>query len=263
MILNHTYSLLNMNLKNRGCDITMIDKELRVPIYHQLEEHIKQQIENEILKSGDLIPSEREFSEKNNISRMTVRQAITNLVKDGYLIRQRGKGTFVAGRKIEQKLHGLTSFTEDMLARGMTPSTKLLSFKVESPTKKIAEQLCINMDTKVYKIERIRLGDNTPMAFEISYIATSLVGELTEDIINHSLYKYVENQLKLPIKEATQFIEASIARKVDSQIFGIKEGTPVLLMRRYTTLENGQPFEIVKSIYRGDRYKFISKISRN
>src|SRR3954464_3810159 len=108
----------------------MINKNSPVPIYHQLEEHIKQQIENGILKEEAIIPSEREYAQMFQISRMTVRQAINNLVSEGYLTRRKGRGTFVTKKKVEQELQGMTSFTEDMLSRGMNPSSTLLSFQI-------------------------------------------------------------------------------------------------------------------------------------
>ena len=108
----------------------MIDKTSPLPIYYQLVEWIKGLIERGELKPGDSLPSEREYAERFSISRMTVRQAITELVNGGYLYRQKGVGTFVAEKKIEQQLMGLTSFTEDMKSRGMEPSSKLVGFEI-------------------------------------------------------------------------------------------------------------------------------------
>src|SRR4051812_20574632 len=100
----------------------MINKNSPIPIYYQLEEHIKGLIEEGVLKPGDVLPPEREYAEKYQISRMTVRQAFTQLVNEGYLFRLQGKGTFVAERKIEKTLQGIISFTEDMRARGLKPA---------------------------------------------------------------------------------------------------------------------------------------------
>ena len=103
-----------MNLKGA---LDVIDKKSPLPLYYQVEEHIKQTIQSEELQPGDALPSERELSENFQISRMTVRQAITNLVNQGFLFREKGRGTFVSNQKFEQNLQGLTSFTEDMKAR--------------------------------------------------------------------------------------------------------------------------------------------------
>lgn len=240
----------------------MINKNSPLPIYYQLEEIIKDLIEKGNLKPGDLIPSEREFSEKYEISRMTVRQAVNNLVNDGILVRKQGKGTFVAKQKIEQLLKGLTSFSEDMKSRGMEPGTRLIDFKIISASKTIADKLEIDEGGLIYEIKRVRLADRIPMAYEISYLSVDLVRGLNQEIVQGSLYKYVENVLNLKIGYATQILEASNARKIESEILDIQEGTPVLLIQRYSYLDDGKPLEIVKSVYRGDRYKFVVDMER-
>lgn len=240
----------------------MINKNSPVPIYHQLEEYIKQQIENGLLKEEEAIPSEREFSERFQISRMTVRQAINNLVMEGYLNRKKGRGTFVSKKKVEQELQGMTSFTEDMLSRGMKPSSKLLSFKIIEADKKTALELKIAENDPIYKIKRIRLADGAPMALETAYIPVNLVPGLTEENSNLSLYQYIEEHLSLSISEATQEIEASIAEEHIAEPLGIEEGEPILLIVRIAYLQDGTPFELVKSSFRADRYRFIHTMKR-
>ncbi|NPC94768.1 GntR family transcriptional regulator [Bacillus sp. WMMC1349] len=240
----------------------MIKKDSHIPIYYQIETEIKKLVESANLKPGDLIPSEREFAEKYGVSRMTVRQAINNLVNEGILVRQRGKGTFISRPKIEQTLEGLTSFSEDMKSRGMSPGTKMLGFQIMNCDQRMALKLQINEGASVYEVKRIRLADGIPMAYEISYLPVDLIKGLTEEIMYASLYDYIENTLLLKIIRATQTLEPSIAYKAESESLDIDEGTPVLLIERYSYLENGRPFEYVKSIYRGDRYKFIIDMKR-
>lgn len=241
----------------------MIDKHSPIPIYYQLEELIKSSIEKEKLKPGDMLPSEREYTEKYEISRMTVRQATTNLVHNGYLVRERGKGTFVANQKIEQTLQGLTSFTEDMRSKGMEPGTKILDFKIVSTDQDIAKKLNIEKGLPIYKIERVRLADGFPTAYETSFLSKEIVSGLTEEIIKGSLYEHVEKTLGLTIGYATQVMEASTARARESGILGIHEGAPILVISRITYLKNEKPLEVVNSIYRGDRYKFVINIKRD
>jgi len=240
----------------------MINKNSPVPIYHQLEEYIKQQIENGLLMEETVIPSEREYAERFQISRMTVRQAINNLVAEGYLKRQKGRGTFVNKKKVEQELQGMTSFTEDMLSRGMSPSSTLLSFQIIPADKKTATDLGIEENNFVYKIKRIRLADNAPMALETAYIPVELVPGLTEENSNLSLYQYIEEHLSLSISEATQEIEASIVSSHDAEPLGIKIGDPILLIERISYLQNEVPFELVKSTFRADRYRFVHTMKR-
>lgn len=240
----------------------MIDKKSPVPIYFQIEEEIKRRIEEGELRQGDPIPSEREYTEKYDVSRMTVRQAITNLVNDGYLYRQKGRGTFVANEKIEQTLQGLTSFTEEMHARGMKPANKLLGFEIIPASAGIAAQLKVKEHTPVCEIRRVRLADDKPMAYERTYLPANLVKGLTESHVRQSLYDYIEEQLELEIDHAMQIIESSIAKEYESELLDIAVGSSVMIIERHTFLKDNTPLEIVKSTYRADRYKFVTKIYR-
>ena len=240
----------------------MIKKNSPIPIYYQLEEHLKELIEKGELKPGDAIPPEREYAEKYQISRMTVRQAFTHLVNAGYLHRIQGKGTFVAERKIEQPLQGLTSFTEDMKARGLKPGSQLIQFEMIPATTQIANQLSIQEYAPVYEIKRIRLADDVPMALETNYISANLIKGLTEQIVNQSLYSYIETQLGYQIDHASQVIESSIANQIEAEHLKIKKGSPVMLIQRNTFLQDGTPVEFVKSSYRADRYKFMIQMKR-
>jgi GntR family transcriptional regulator len=242
----------------------MIKKNSPIPIYYQLGEIIKDLIEKGELKPGDSLPAEREYAEKFQISRMTVRQAFTELVNDGYLHRIQGKGTFVAERseKIEQTLRGLTSFTEDMKVRGLKPESRLINFEIIPATKLIADQLGIQEYGPVYEIKRIRLADDEPMALETNYISANFIKGLTEQIVNQSLYSYIEDQLNLRIDHASQVIESSIANQLEADYLKIQSGAPVMLIQRNTFLKDGTPVEFVKSSYRADRYKFMIQMNR-
>ncbi|MBM7604166.1 GntR family transcriptional regulator [Metabacillus crassostreae] len=240
----------------------MIDKHSPLPLYFQLEEQIKKTIESKELVPGDALPSERELSENYQISRMTVRQAITNLVNKGYLFREKGKGTFVSSQKFEQSLQGLTSFTEDMLARNLKPGSKLLHFEIYPADNDIKENLSLQDDELIYKIKRLRLANEEPIAIETSYLPVKLVPGVTPDILDKSLYTYIENNLNLSIGHATQTVEAAIVNEEDSKHLKVNKGVPILLIQRETYLENGTPLEIVKSSYRADRYKFKIGIER-
>lgn len=240
----------------------MIDKNSPIPLYYQLEEHIKELIEKGELQPGDALPAEREYAEKYQISRMTVRQAFTKLVNEGYLHRLQGKGTFVSERKIEQPLHGLTSFTEDMRARGLEPGSQLVHFEIIPATSAIANQLSIQEYGPVFEIKRIRIADGVPMALETNYMSANLIKGLTEQIVNQSLYDYIENQLNLRIDQASQVIESSIASENEASYLHVKKGAPVMLIQRNTFLSDGTPVELVKSVYRADRYKFMIQMKR-
>ncbi|MQR95162.1 GntR family transcriptional regulator [Fictibacillus phosphorivorans] len=239
----------------------MIDKTSPMPLYFQIEEAIKQKIDKGEWESETMIPSEREFAENYEVSRMTVRQAINNLVNEGYLTRRKGKGTFVSAKKIEQKLLGLTSFTEDMKSRGFRPASRLISFQKTTAENRVAKALEIKEDQVIYEIKRVRLANDIPMAFETTYVPADLL-ELNESHIKQgSLYSEVENA-GFVIDYATQSLEASISREAESEILEITKGAAVLLIKRQTYLTTGRPLELVQSVYRGDRYKFMIDMKR-
>lgn len=191
----------------------MLDKQSPIPIYIQIEEQLKQQIQQGDFPIGTSIPSERELSERFLVSRMTVRQSITNLVNDGLLYREKGRGTFVASPKVEQPLNGLTSFTEDMESRGMVPSSKLIGFDILEPESDVAQELRLGEGDQVYFVERIRFADDKPMAIERTYLPVKQFPDLTEKSFQGSLYAVIENKQQLKISHATQRMEAGLVKK--------------------------------------------------
>jgi len=240
----------------------MINKRSHIPVYMQIEEQLKKKIAEGIYKVGQVIPSERELALQYDVSRMTVRQAITNLVNDGLLYREKGRGTFVSSPKLEQPLNGLTSFTEDMLARGMVPSSQLVKFERKPAPFELAQDLLIESGEDVYSIMRIRNADGEPMAIERTYLPAKLFPGLTAEKLQTSLYSLIESHYQLTIGNAIQQMEAALTTKEDAQFLHIPPSGVVLLIKRTSFLDSGQPFEIDRSVYRADRYKFISEIQR-
>ncbi len=240
----------------------MLDKQSPIPIYIQIEEQLKQQIQQGDFPIGTAIPSERELTERFDVSRMTVRQSITNLVNDGLLYREKGRGTFVASPKVEQPLNGLTSFTEDMQSRGLVPSSKLIGFEILEPDSDIAEELQLADGDPVYFVERIRFADDKPMAIERTYLPVGRFPNLDRDSFQGSLYAMIENEQQLKISRATQRMEAGLVKKEDADLLQIKPPAAILMIERISYLADGQPFEVVRSTYRADRYKFTTDIKR-
>ncbi|AOM84505.1 putative transcriptional regulator of N-Acetylglucosamine utilization, GntR family [Salisediminibacterium beveridgei] len=230
-------------------------------MYYQLQEMLRKLIESGDLKPGDPIPSERELSEQHDISRMTIRQALTNLVNEGLLTRSKGRGTFVAEEKIEQPLMKLTGFSEDMRLRGIEPGSRLIQFDTVKAGDNVAKYLEIDPGTKVYQISRLRLGDGAPMAYETSFLRMDGL-LLKETDLQGSLYALIEATLNKKIARARQTIEPSFATEDEAELLTVETGSPVLLLERITRFDDGTVFEYVKSAYRGDRYKFIADMQR-
>src|SRR3989475_5856556 len=190
-----------------------------LPRYYQLKEIMRERVQSDEWKPGDLIPSERELSEKYGISRMTARQAITELVNEGLFYREQGKGTFVSQRKITQQLIHLTGFTEDIRARGQRPGTKVLSATMHPADEETAEKLRINPCTPIFRLHRLRLADDEPLAIELSQISFKGCERLLEeDLEQNSLYRLLEAKYGIPLMEADQELEAGLANSEEAQL---------------------------------------------
>ena len=227
-----------------------------LPIYKKIENDVKAKIQDGTYTGGDLLPSENELKDQYNVSRMTVIQALTNLVNDGYLYRHKGKGTFVSHNKFEKSIHGVRSFTQEMESIGKKVSNKILHFKrIEAP-KEIAEKLFLEEGDEIINVERVRYGDDIPVLYEQLYIPANLFKTITEADLKGSFYEYIEKRLGMNISYCLQSIEDSADTKVSSTL-NVSKNAPTLLIVRNTFLSNGRPFEFVKSYYRADRYKFV------
>ncbi|HZS76023.1 MAG TPA: GntR family transcriptional regulator [Ktedonobacteraceae bacterium] len=243
--------------------MSAIYKNSPVPRYYQLKEIMREHIRNGEWKPGDLIPSERELSEKYGISRMTARQAITDLVNEGLFYREQGKGTFVSNRKITQQLIHLTGFTEDIRARGQKPGTKVLSAEMAPADEETAEKLRIEKGTLIFRLRRLRLADDEPLAIELSQISFKGCERLLEEDLEHqSLYRVLETKFGITLMEADQELEAGLASSEEAQLLKIPAGSSVLYIRRITYTERNQPVEYAKSVYCGNKYTFYTHMKR-
>ncbi|HEV2656765.1 MAG TPA: GntR family transcriptional regulator [Ktedonobacteraceae bacterium] len=241
----------------------MIYKNSPVPRYYQLREIMREHVRSGEWKPNDLIPSERELSEQYGISRMTTRQAITDLVNEGLFYREQGKGTFVSNRKITQQLLHLTSFTEDIRARGQRPSAKVLTTEMCAADEEIAEKLRIEVGAPTFCLRRLRLADGQPLAIERSQISFKGCERLLEeDLEQQSLYRVLEAKFGLTLMEADQELEAGLANREEAQLLKVAVNSAVLYIRRITYTERNQPLEYASSVYCGNKYTFYTHMKR-
>ncbi|WP_170008430.1 GntR family transcriptional regulator [Bacillus fonticola] len=235
-----------------------------VPRYVAIADTLKEQIYAGIYKPGQLIPPERKLCDQFGVSRMTLRHAVEQLVIEGLLLRRRGSGTYVQEQKLEQPLYGLTSFTEDIRSRGMTPSSRLLQFEIIPAHEEVSDVLLMKENTPVYYVSRIRYADEFPMAIEYTYLPANEVKGLTEEkLAQHSLYSFLQTECGLLLAEADQAIDAGLATQEEAEALQIEEGAPVLIINRITRTVHGDPIEWSKSIYRGDKYTFTISIRQS
>jgi GntR family transcriptional regulator len=228
-----------------------------VPLYHQLAEEIREQIESRKLLPGECMPSQQELARQYRVSYMTVRHAVGELVRQGLLEARQGVGTFVALPKIDYDLRRLTGFTEDMRARGMTPHARLLDLALESARERIAQKLQIRPGDKTVHVARLRYSGDMPAVLDDSYLPSSLCpGLQNEDLEHTSLYGLLEGSYGLVLDHSLQVIETTGANPYEAELLGVPVGAAMMLVRGVTYLVDGRPVEYFKNVYRGDRFRF-------
>jgi GntR family transcriptional regulator len=235
----------------------ILNKNNPTPLYYQLAEQIREQIQTGELEPGAQLPSERELSERFEISRMTVRQAVGYLVQQGMLVAQKGIGTFVADPKLTYDALHLLGFTEEVMRQGGTATSRVLEQAVVPPPVGVASRLDLKPDETTVRIVRLRLSENTPLLLETIFVPTLLCPGLEhENLATQSLYAILEQQYGLHLKRARQIVEATTANHYESELFGIEPGMAMILLEGVTYDHQERPVEFFKAIYRGDRFKF-------
>jgi GntR family transcriptional regulator len=234
----------------------MLDKNSSVPIYVQLEEFIKGKIKEKVYLPGESLPTERELTELFGVSRMTIRQAISNLVHQGILYKIPGKGAFVSKEVIEKKLE-IESFSEDMEKRGLTPSSKVLYFEKIIPNSEIKLKLQLSENEEVYFINRLRLANNEPMALEFCYLPEKYFNNLMKyNLVQCSLYKLMKEEYHVNFNYMKQNIKAiNMSKKEAEMLLGKTKGFGLVSLKIIFN-EDEHPIEYTKTIYNPDRYSF-------
>lgn len=227
------------------------------PLYHQIKQILKDKIENGEYKAGEIIPSESELQTIFNVSRITVRQAINELVNEGYLSRKRGKGTIVIPHRIEENLSHIRSFTDEMIARGLKPSTSFAEVSITKAPKKIALALNISEGDDVYRIRRIRCANDEPIVIFDTYIIRSLDLPLDNDKYYGSLYEVIDKTNGVKITKAIESIEAIVATQDIADMLEVEEGSPILKTIRTSFDSARNPIEYTVCFYRGDKYRYF------
>lgn len=225
----------------------------RVKVRRLLEEHIDTK-----LHPGDAIPSERSLVATLGVSRVTVRQAIADLVDVGRLERVHGKGTYVTGPRVDSLLH-LTSFSREMRERGLVPETKVLAAGQEAAGAEVAERLHIPQGRPVVRVERLRLADGTPMAYEIGYYPSALFPRLLDQHLD-ALYDVFASRYGLHVSSGYQTVSAEAAGAAQAQILQVPRKAPLLVQERVTKCGDTL-MEFSTSWYRADRYRLHMRIT--
>jgi GntR family transcriptional regulator len=216
----------------------------------------------ESLNVGDSIPSERQLAGDLGVSRLTVRAALDELVREGYLLRRRGAGTFVAEPKVAKGM-GISSFSEDMRERGLTPASRTLELQIVPAGARLGRILHVSPAEPVIVAKRLRLADGEPMAIELLHVRESLLPGLSAvDLEEDSFYELLAGRYGIEIVGGEQTVEPTVTDEEESETLGVPLHSPALLFERVTRSPSGEIVEFTVSIYRGDRYRIVSELGR-
>lgn len=229
------------------------------PRYLQLRRRIMQAIENGTLTENQPLPSEREIAAITDLSRVTVRKAVSGLVGDQIIIQKRGSGSFVAPKihKVEQKLSSLTSFSEDMARRGLTADSEWLLRGLYAPSPEETFTLGLSTGQRVARLDRLRKADDTPMAIERASLSDQIIPD--PEKVEVSLYAELKKGGHRPVR-AIQRISARNLEADDATILGVPVGAAGLKIERVSYVATGRVVELTRSVYRGDAYDFIAEL---
>lgn len=240
--------ILRERVETQGSEFT--------PLYHRVQRAIRFIIEDGQLGDDDALPPERDLAKALGVSRVTLRNAIKGLVDGGLLVQRHGAGTFVS-RRIEMPLKTLTSFSEDMLARGMQPEYKMLD-RHSGPAMSIeADMLELEPGAEVTRLYRVRYASKKPMCLELTSVPADVLPEGLE--VGTSLYSLLAEKNKRPVR-AIQRLRAELLSGEQARLLGVASGSAGLFIERQSFLSNGRPIEYVRSQYRGDSYDFVAEL---
>jgi GntR family transcriptional regulator len=238
--------------------LLQIDGTETAPLYLQLAEKIANAIAARRLRQGQALPAERVLVERLGLSRTTIRKAVEELTARGLVASQHGSGTFVAAR-LDQPLARLSSFTDDMRARGRVAGCRVIERGVRFPSPDEAVALALSARDKVSFLTRVRLADGEPLALERAAVPARVLPDPAT--VGDSLYAALQACDAVPVR-ALQRLRATMASTVDAHYLGVAAGTPIMATVRYGYLADGSPVEFTRSSYRGDRYDFIAEMRR-
>ncbi|MFA5803946.1 MAG: GntR family transcriptional regulator [Melioribacteraceae bacterium] len=234
-----------------------INRKSALPLYYQLKEIIKEDVDVGKYKPGGKIPSENELCDILCISRNTAKQAITDLVSEGILFRIQGKGTFVAEKKIFKGLTDAFSFSSEFKTNGGKLKTKVIFAEKISETKETLEYLKLKESKELFRIQRLRVLNDVPVALQTSYIPKFFCPNLLKiDLSQNSLFDILKEQYNLSFSYFTENLTCVRADRYEADLLKVKKGSPLFLLTRKTFNKNDEIVEVARSFMPGDRSEF-------
>ncbi len=240
----------------------MLNKSEGIPLYIQIRRTLRDEISNQVLVPGQKLPSEDELAARFGVSRMTVRQGISDLIDEGLLYRRHGVGTFVALPHLDRDHTRLTSYLESARQEGLATAVQVLTAEVIPAKRKVALELKLNEGELVIRVKTLRYISGVPVTLHDAYIPYKLFPQLLqEDLKNKHLWDIFESY-GFRVKRAVQRLEAREADEVSAALLEVDEGSPILYKERTVYLDNGTPVEFTYCYNRGDRYRLTVVLDR-
>jgi GntR family transcriptional regulator len=241
-----------------------VDRSSPLPLHVQVTQALRDQIVRGAWKPGDRVPGDLELCSELGISRTTIRQALAEMAHEGWVVRERGRGTFVAPPKLtESAVERLSGFFEDMVALGYPPVSQVLHQEARPADEQIAARLNVRPGTHIVEIERLRFVEDEPVVLTTTYLPLALApGLATADLTRRSLYEYLETECGLTLARGQRTIEAVAADARQARLLRIRKGAPLVYLQSVSFLADGRPIEYYRALHRGDRSRFEVELVR-
>ncbi|MEQ8733827.1 MAG: GntR family transcriptional regulator [Rhodospirillaceae bacterium] len=237
-----------------------VDDGLAVPLYHQVYLILKENVRSGTYSTGTALPTEQALCKEFRVSRITVKRAMRELVADGFVVRHRGKGTFVAEGVAAPSSDAMTDLLKSVEAIGAATDVRHLSSDLMTPPTDVAEKLKLEAGAMVLKSSQIRLSDGEPLSLIVTYVPQIIAEQL--DAGSENLPMLVQlNKAGVPVARAEQEVTATLAEPAVAVPLGIEVGAPLLKLTRLILDDAGQPVEWLTSLYRGDRYAMRTSLT--
>jgi GntR family transcriptional regulator len=232
-------------------------------LYSRVETVLACEISDGVLRVGDQLPTEDILIERFEVSRITVRRAIQNLVGRGLVEIHRGKGTFVAEPKMTQELTELSGFVEDMHALGRKPTARVISKEVVTADTAVANHLALTKGERVVRIRRVRLADGVPLSFDETFLPLEIGKKIvTNNLKVEPIFSLLERKYDIPLIEAEYKLEALAADAEVASALRVKQGSPIFRIERTSYSTGNRPVDYEKLYYRGDLVRFVTRLAR-
>ena len=237
-----------------------VDRDVPIPLYYQIADQLRNKVQTGELKPGQQIPPERELTELFDVSRMTVHQAITYLVRLGVLTVRRGAGTFVAEPKFTHDTMRVVGFEEEVARQDGKVTSVVLENDLVEASETVQSFLNLEPGAEVYKIVRVRKAWGIPLVLETSNIPAALCPGLSDhDFSSHSLFTILREEYGLEMFRTEQFLEAVGAVEYEARLLDLEPGSPLVLFDGVTYTAADVAVEYCRAMYRGDRFQFYAR----